>query len=177
MDHLEPVRKWIRAAPISPPLPPWIGLATHAIGGLTGVGFANNSDLLLVVSSQGRGVFDCRTGQRIARDRTEPEVSWCDEYRLRAIGIGPLEGLAGFSRRGYEHCPDGYLYLLPYGKAQDFGQFNRPAVNSTMDNFGHIQPLAFGFAGRDAFYTGPAAELKPCSGAGLDIASSPVLFP
>src|SRR5262245_593216 len=92
MEDLESVRKRIRAAPISPPLPPWARLAVHAIGGLTEVGFADDTDLLLVVSSQGRGVIDCRTGQRVARDRSEPDDSWYDERRLRAFGIGPLEG-------------------------------------------------------------------------------------
>jgi hypothetical protein len=92
MDHLEPIRNRIRAAPISNPLPPWTRLAVHAIGGLTEVGFADESDLLLVVSAQGRGVFDGRTGERVARDRTEPDEGWYDERRLRAFGIGPLEG-------------------------------------------------------------------------------------
>jgi hypothetical protein len=104
MNHLEPVRKRIREAPIGPPLSPWTQLAAHAIGGLTEVGFADDTDFLLVVSSQGRGVFDCGTGERVARDRTEPDDVWYDERRLRALGIGPLEGkvvrLAGLQGGG-----------------------------------------------------------------------------
>src|SRR5689334_4773042 len=92
MDHLEPVRHRIRSAPISLPLSPWIELDSHAVGGLTEVGFGDDSDLLLVVSSQGRGVFDCQTGERVSRDRSEPDDSWYDETRLRVFGIGPLEG-------------------------------------------------------------------------------------
>jgi len=92
MDHLEPLRKRIRAAPVTGPPPPWVRLANHAVGGLTEVGFAEDTDLLLVVSSQGRGVIDCLTGQRVARNRAEPDDSWYDERRLRATGIGPLEG-------------------------------------------------------------------------------------
>src|SRR5579863_298772 len=92
MDHLEPIRSRIRSAPISPPLPPWKLIGGRAVGGLTEVGFADDSDLLLVVSSQGRGVLDCRSGEYVARDRTEPNDSWYDERRLRAFGIGPLEG-------------------------------------------------------------------------------------
>ncbi|MHB0936711.1 MAG: hypothetical protein ACYDCO_09910 [Armatimonadota bacterium] len=86
------MRQRIRQAPISPP-PYWKKIASQAIGGLTEVGFAEDSDLLLVVSSQGRGVFDCATGERIARDRESPDDDgWYDEHRLQALGIGPLEG-------------------------------------------------------------------------------------
>lgn len=92
MDHLEPVRHRIRTTPVSLPPRPWTRLSVHAIGGLTEVGFADDSDLLLVVTSQGRGVIDCRSGDRVARDRTEPDDGWYDERRLRAFGIGPLEG-------------------------------------------------------------------------------------
>lgn len=92
MADLDSVRRRIRTAPIAPPLPPWRCLGAHAVGGLTEVGFADGTDLLLVVSSQGRGIIDCRTGQRLARDRTAPDDGWYDERRLRAFGIGPLEG-------------------------------------------------------------------------------------
>lgn len=92
MDHLEPVRLRIRSAPISPPPLPWRVLGGNAVGGLTEIGFADDSDLLLIVSSQGRGVINCRTGELIARDRSEPDDDWYDECRLRAFGIGPLDG-------------------------------------------------------------------------------------
>lgn len=108
MDHLEPIRKRIRDAPISQPLPPWERLMVHAVGNLTEVGFADDTDLLLAVSSQGRGVIDCQTGQRVARDRREPDEGWYDERRLRGIGIGPLEGrlirLAGIHGGGLPSC-------------------------------------------------------------------------
>src|SRR5215813_5292756 len=94
MDHLEALRRRIRTAPISNPPLPWKRLVVQAVGGLTEVGFGEDSDFLLIVSSQGRGVVDCRTGERVARDRTEPDDSWYDERRLLATGIGPLEGKA-----------------------------------------------------------------------------------
>jgi hypothetical protein len=78
------------------------------VGGLTEVGFGDDSDLLLIVSSQGRGVVDCRTGERVARDRADPDDSWYDERRLLAEGIGPLEGktirLAGLHGGGLLNC-------------------------------------------------------------------------
>lgn len=58
-----------------------------AVGGLTSVGFYDSSDLLLAASSNGLGVFDCRTGQRLARDDGESEF---DIGNLLMKGIGPL---------------------------------------------------------------------------------------
>jgi hypothetical protein len=92
MDHLETLRRRIRTVPVSDPPRPWKRMADHAVGGLTEVGFAEDSDCLLIVSSQGRGVIDCRTGERVARDRGEPDDSWYDERRSIAKGIGPLKG-------------------------------------------------------------------------------------
>ncbi len=81
--------------PVDQPPSPWRLAGGSAVGGLTEVGFAPGSDLLLVVSSQGRGVFDCLTGERVARDRSEPEgvgPDWQDPFDLWAVGIGPLAG-------------------------------------------------------------------------------------
>lgn len=108
MDHLDPLRRRIRSAAVAAPTPSWTRLAAHAVGGLTEVGFAEDSDFLLVVSWQGRGVIDCRTGERVARDRAEPDDSWYDGRRLRAQGIGPLANqtvrLAGLHGGGLLRC-------------------------------------------------------------------------
>lgn len=71
---------------------PWRRGPVHAVGGLTEVGYVPESDLLLVVTSTGRGLFDCTRGVRVARDRTPPEIGgWYDEIGLLALGIGPVE--------------------------------------------------------------------------------------
>jgi hypothetical protein len=44
----------------------------------------------LVLSTQGRGVFDCNTGEKIARDHDGEYL--CNTNRLLAPGFGPLEG-------------------------------------------------------------------------------------
>lgn len=49
---------------------PWRKVTCLAVGGLTEVGFAAGS-LLLVVSHQGRGVVDLASGNVLARDRQE----------------------------------------------------------------------------------------------------------
>jgi hypothetical protein len=71
----------------------WVRVGVHAIGGLTDIGFAADSQLLIVLSHQGRGVFDCQTGCRVARDSLD-DWSYFSEESGIATGIGPLEGQA-----------------------------------------------------------------------------------
>lgn len=79
-------------APATHELPsPWRCLQVCGVGGLFQVGYAAGSDLLLVLSSQGRGVFDCLAGEKLARDYNEAH-DFFDPIRLTATGIGPLEG-------------------------------------------------------------------------------------
>ncbi len=92
-EHLRLLAGRIRTAPIEHPPAPWLPVGHYAVGGLTDVGFGADSEHLLVVSWNGRGVFDCATGERVARDRT-PAGDWQDCFRLEARGIGPLEGQA-----------------------------------------------------------------------------------
>jgi hypothetical protein len=70
---------------------PWRSHPVYAVGGLFGVGYAAGSDLLLVLSSQGRGVFNCLTGEKLARDYQEAH-DFFDPVRLTAAGFGPLAG-------------------------------------------------------------------------------------
>ena len=97
------------------------------------MGFADGTDLLLVISWNGRGVFDCQTGTRIARDYHEMDESWYNPVQLSALGIGPLAGvtirLAGLHGGGlpvvtadgwsvevaYPDWPDGVVILEPPG--------------------------------------------------------------
>jgi len=48
---------------------------TFAIGGLENIGYVGDSDNLIVLSSQGRGIFNCLTGEKIYRDS---ENWWSD---------------------------------------------------------------------------------------------------
>lgn len=101
-DHLVPLIARVRAASIAQPSAPWSPVGHHSVGGLTDVGFGRATDLLLVVSHAGRGVFDGITGARVARDPDAANCTWQDFSELEALGIGPLEdqlvrtsGLAG----------------------------------------------------------------------------------
>jgi len=62
----------------------------YAIGGLTDVGFSRDELYLIVISGQGRCVFDCLTGEKIARDYN-PAGDWFDTQNLTCQGIGPVE--------------------------------------------------------------------------------------
>jgi hypothetical protein len=157
MDHLEPVRQKVRAAPVGNPPLPWSVNTVAAIGGLTEVGFADDSDLLLVFSHQGRGVFDCSTGERVARDPSVENVdSWYGSDILIGLGIGPLAGkhvpLAGLKGGGLRSStkggwsteqlaidwPDEYLLLLePHCSIyQTTARFTKLAVRREVRAFG-----------------------------------------
>jgi hypothetical protein len=66
---------------------PWRRVTTYAVGGLEYVGYAEDLDLLLVLSSEGRSLYDCRDGTLLARDRAEHAVN---TVKLTARAIGPL---------------------------------------------------------------------------------------
>ena len=78
-----------RMAPAPPPAP-WRLSTTRIVGGLTDVGFADSSDLLLIVSGAGRGVLNCQTGFLVARDYDPFEF---DIGNMLVEGIGPLAGV------------------------------------------------------------------------------------
>lgn len=51
----------------------WTHKNTFAIGGLENVGYAPLKDLLIVLSSQGQGIFDCIKGEKIARQHNDSD--------------------------------------------------------------------------------------------------------
>jgi hypothetical protein len=71
---------------------PWKKGTVLLIGGLTEIGFVKKTNNLLVVSHQGRGLIDCATGKRLARDTADDTRRWFDESRPATLGIGPAEG-------------------------------------------------------------------------------------
>ncbi len=98
---------------IQEPPAPWKHCTTWAVGGLFQVGYAENTDLLLVLSGQGRGIFNCLTGAKVARDYEEAH-DFFDPVRLLAQGFGPLENksirMAGLFGGGLPHkTEDGWF--------------------------------------------------------------------
>lgn len=100
-EYQQRLRDRCLAAPVMPAPEPWRAVLDNRtpIGGLLGIGFAthpgNGHDLVLVVSSDGHGLFDASTGERIARDRDpDPEAAAPDEDPdLVRPGIGPIAGV------------------------------------------------------------------------------------
>jgi hypothetical protein len=88
-NQLKPLIKRIISLDTTEPIYPWNKIAVFPVGGLRSIGFQSGSDLLLVVSDQGRGVIDCLIGQKVSRDQNE---YYEDETQLEAEGIGPLSG-------------------------------------------------------------------------------------
>ncbi len=96
--HQAELRDRVLAAPVAPA--PWRSVfeGCAPVGGLLGIGFAthpeNGHDLVMVVSSDGHGLFDAVTGERIARDRDpDPEESTPDAAPdLSRPGLGPITG-------------------------------------------------------------------------------------
>ncbi|NDJ74696.1 MAG: hypothetical protein GYB65_00440 [Chloroflexi bacterium] len=73
-----------------PPPEPWTNHDFLPIATMYAVGYVPDSDYLLVLSETGRGVFDCRTGERVGRDRNPNEHEWWDTKCLIAQGIPPV---------------------------------------------------------------------------------------
>jgi len=111
--HQEKLRGILERMPMSDAPEPWSVAGSFAVGGLTDIGFVPNSDDLLVISSQGRGLFDTLSGEKLSRDDDE-FFDNPDSTGLSAPGIGrandvtvPLAGLHG---GGLSRCTkDGWM--------------------------------------------------------------------
>lgn len=68
----------------------WKHVNTIAVGGLANIGFGS-VDTLMVLSSQGIGIFDCLTGERIFRDRG----SWWEDFDAVAATVPGQDVLSG----------------------------------------------------------------------------------
>ena len=81
------------------------------IGGITAVGFAPGTDLLVALSHNGVGVIDPFTTQTVARSGNDN--TYGDSYPVAVAGIGPVAGmripLAGlWGGRLRTFTPDGW---------------------------------------------------------------------
>lgn len=164
-DHLIPVVRRMRATPISDPPAPWRCTGSFAVGGLTDVGFGSHSDLLMVISSNGRGVFDCLSGVRVARDHDD-DGDWHDTFFLEADGIGPLAdqrirtaglhggGLPVMTGDGWAaddfvlDWPDHTLLLVPPGSWAYGDGFGKPANYTKVAVESELRAWGFSATGR-----------------------------
>lgn len=99
-DYQQRLRERFLSVPEVPPPLPWRPVLDRQtpIGGLLGIGFAaapgTGGDLVMVVSTDGHGLFDAATGEKIARDRDpDPDGSTPDAVLdLSCPGLGPIAG-------------------------------------------------------------------------------------
>ncbi len=70
----------------------WVHKNTFAIGGLENVGYAPMQDQLLVLSTQGEGIFDCVKGEKIAR--YESQGDWWTRFNEQENTITGFAHLA-----------------------------------------------------------------------------------
>lgn len=87
-EHLKPLTIKLLSLEIEKPPPPWKLKTIISVGGLCSVGFDRDTDNLLIVSHSGRGVVDCSTGEKTARDYED----YYENKYLEAEGIGCLSG-------------------------------------------------------------------------------------
>ena len=73
----------------------WIHKNTFAIGGLENVGYASKQDNLLVLSSQGQGIFDCIAGEKIARKNDGSD--WWSSFDETTNSIEGFDCLTGIT--------------------------------------------------------------------------------
>ena len=154
MSELLPFQRelvsYLRSLSVQDPPAPWRYVTRVHLGGVYGVGYGESSDLLLVVSAAGRGVFDCLTGDRIARDHDDNEA-WYSEDGLFAEGIGPLQGtrvsIAGIHGGGLRlTTSDGWSLELVSPNWPNSFLLLRPPWRSGMDYW------------KDAFKVAPSAD-------------------
>lgn len=130
-EYQNSLRQKLMQSPMCEPPKPWRCQAIYAVGGLAEVGYAPDSDMLLVVSSRGRGLFDCLSGERVERDENET-WSGLDQTRLVSPGLGAfvktMFRLAGLHGGGLPLITsDGWgLHVVPLPWPQHFAFLTQP---------------------------------------------------
>ena len=90
-SHMREIESFVRSLPVTASTDSWTQLPTQGLGGATVAGFAPDSDLLLVESPNGKGLFNCLTEEKVAREY-EDHSTWLEGVGLVALGIGPTKG-------------------------------------------------------------------------------------
>ena len=161
--HLKPVVEAVLRATGALPAP-WRASGTLPVGGLTDVGFIPGTDFLLVLSSQGRGIYDCLTGERVARDRDEdyPFETSCltapgfAEFATHTVSTSGLHGggLALTTHDGWciEHFvfdwPESIVTLSPSGQSSDYATLGRPTTIYRLPSDSTTRAYGFSPTGR-----------------------------
>lgn len=157
-SHLDPLRAMISQCQTSQPPSPLELAGKHTVAGLYDVGFDRDSELLLVSSSSGLGLFDSKTGEKTARDTS-------DRF-FECKGIGALEDKTIYMAGVYgsslpSTTPDGWttepvtlkwpehhLLLLKPGSWLHGAECNRPSSFYKLAIECEVREFGFSYSGR-----------------------------
>lgn len=125
---------------------------TFAVGGLMYIGFSNvQTEKLVVISSQGQSVIDCRTWEKVYCEEN------CDEEDLIACAeplgdeLVPIAGMGGGGLRRFSRSGDGLDRAAPCWPREQIifmpryaSWYEHPEACTVI--FDDYAPLAFGFS-------------------------------
>lgn len=171
-EYLEPLKTKLLNLKIEKPPPPWELKTVISVGGLCSVGFDRNTEHLLILSHQGRGVINCLTGEKTARDYED----YYENQYLEAEGIGCLKGkiikMAGLLGGGLPICtdddwclesvtinfPEEMILLLEPGSDLYGMTWNRPDNFTKIDQQATIRAYGFSYTGQ-SFIVATSSDL------------------
>lgn len=172
-EYLEPLKIKLLNLKIEKPPPPWELKTVISVGGLCSVGFDRNTENLLILSHQGRGVIDCSTGEKTARDYED----YYENQYLEAEGIGCLKGkiikMAGLLGGGLPisteddwtlesvtiNFPEEMILLLEPGSDLYGMTWNRPDNFTKIDQQATIRAYGFSYTG-ESFIIATSSDLS-----------------
>ena len=166
-QHREKIAATLEQIPFAQSPEGWTRKCEFAVGGLEYFGFAESSDILFVLSSQGRGLIDMSKNEKIARDDAFDYPS--DGALLTSRGFDVLEGktiwLAGkyggsmlpVSNKSHESlirvsplypCED-IIFQPPYESCFADGRFKNISSKNCVRVFrGFLYCYGFSFSGK-----------------------------
>lgn len=153
--------KRIIEEPLTEPHKPWKKVGEWGIGGMLAMGYSDCSRYVLVETSDGRGLFDCKTGEKLFRDRNKYKSR---ELELLCEGFGPLEGkhvrMSGLYGGGLPlHTEDGWaieiisswpqsdILLIEPGSWLYGGKYGKPDIFQKIWSGYDIRGCGFSYTG------------------------------
>lgn len=136
----------------------WEFVKTFAIGGLINIRFIENTNLLIVVSHNGRGIFDCCKGEKIARN-DEDVWQFFDDETGKIKGFDVLENqiIQTHGLFGKDNLPkktnDGWTLKLV--EKHNFNEIVLVSPNQSEQVVGNdeiVEIKAFGFSDDEKFF-------------------------
>ena len=139
----------------------WKLVKTVAVGGLVNIGFVENSNLLLVVSHSGQGIFDCLTGEKIARNYDDfweffdAETGQVKGFDILESQIIQTHGLIGEDKLLAETTDGWALQVKGEGGCSEIVLVSPDNRQQVVGNDEVVEIKAFGFSQSERFFVFP----------------------